>query len=118
MLVILLLWFVPIAAIDPVIGVIIAASVGAVGAYLAAAHKMSGKIATTEAAQLWEESRSIRDWSAARIDKCDEEILRLTEELNATREELSKTRHRVSDLEKEKRRLERVIREREEHHDF
>lgn len=82
---ILLAYLIPLAAIDPVFGVVVAASVGAVGAYLAAAHRMSGKIGSTEAHDLWEESRSIRDWATARIDKCDEEILSLREQLTAAR---------------------------------
>lgn len=110
MLVILLFW-IPLAAIDPILGVIIAALVAPIGAYLLAAKRMSGKIGTTEAATLWEESRAIREWSAARIDKCDEEILRL-------KAELEKAKARIAELEKEKRRLERLMREREEHRDF
>lgn len=110
MLVILLFW-IPLAAIDPILGVIIAALVAPIGAYLLAAKRMSGKIGTTEAATLWEESRAIREWSAARIDKCDEEILRL-------KVELEKAKARIAELEKEKRRLERLMREGEEHRDF
>lgn len=110
MLVILLFW-IPLAAIDPILGVIIAALVAPIGAYLLAAKRMSGKIGTTEAATLWEESRAIREWSAARIDKCDEEILRL-------KTELEKAKARIAELEKEKRRLERLMREGEEHRDF
>jgi len=96
--VVILVFLLPIAAIDPVFGVIVAASVGAIGAYLAAAHRMSGKIGSTEAHDLWEESRSIRDWATARIDKCDEEIVQLRTELEAARERI--------------RQLEEVLRER------
>lgn len=110
MLYILMFW-IPLAAIDPVVGVIVAASIGAVGAYLAAAHRMSGKIATTEAAQLWDESRAIREWSAARIDKCDEQIANLTEQLRMARA-------RITELERENRRLEKLLRDREEHLDY
>jgi hypothetical protein len=111
MLAILLLLVIPIAAIDPIFGVILVALISPLGAYLVAAHKMSGKIATTEAAQLWEESRSIREWSAARIDKCDEEIGRLTDQLRIARA-------RITEVEKENRRLEKLLREREDRHDF
>jgi chromosome segregation ATPase len=52
---------------DPVIGVIIAAMLGAMGSYLAVARKLSGKINTSDATELWNESRSIREWSADRI---------------------------------------------------
>src|SRR5437868_15202005 len=87
MLLLIIFWVV-LATIDPVLGVLIVGVVGQVGAYLVAAHKMSGKNAATEAAQLWEESKNIRDWSAARIDKCDQEIIRLTAELDAARAEI------------------------------
>jgi hypothetical protein len=110
-MVVALLFWVPIAAVDPVVGIVIGAFIAPVGAYLLAVRKMSGKIATTEAAQLWEESRAIREWSAARIDKCDEEIIRLKAEL-----EVAKAR--IAELEKERRRLEGLVREREDHHDF
>jgi Co/Zn/Cd efflux system component len=103
MLLLLIFWF-TLAAIDPIVGIIVAAVVAPFGAYLAAAHKMSGKIATSEAAQLWDESRAIREWSAARIDKCDEEIARLTEQLKMARA-------RLTEVEKENRRLERMLRE-------
>jgi len=110
MIALLVVWIV-LATIDPIIGVVVVGLVGPLGAYLVAAHKMSGKIATTEAAQLWEESRAIREWSAARIDKCDEEIARLTEQLKIARA-------RITEVEKENRRLEKLLREREDRHDF
>jgi len=110
MLVVLLFW-IPIAAIDPVLGVLVVGVVAPLGAYLAASHKMSGKIGTTEAHDLWEESRAIREWSAARIDKCDEEIHNLRTQLGDANAEISK-------LKAEVRRLEGLLREREEHHDF
>lgn len=103
MLLLIIFWVV-LATIDPVLGVLIVGIVGPVGAYLVAAHKMSGKIATTEAAQLWEESKAIRDWSAARIDKCDQEIIRLNTELEAARVEI--------------RRLNQLLREREDRGDY
>lgn len=65
------------SVIDPFIGVVIAAILGPIGAYVVAARKMSGKIATTEAAQLWEESRAIREWSAKRMEACDAECSNL-----------------------------------------
>lgn len=48
---------------DPAVLVIpiIVAIAAPVGAYLLAARKMSGKIGTSDASELWEESRSIRD---------------------------------------------------------
>lgn len=68
---------------------LIAALVTAVGAplaaYLAALRRLSGKVGTSDAAQLWEESRAIRDWATKRI-----------EELNTLVERLER---KVSDLE-------------------
>jgi chromosome segregation ATPase len=63
-----------IAAIDPVVGIIIAAVVGPLGAYLLAARKLSGKVATSDASELWAESKSIRQWSTARIEALDMEV--------------------------------------------
>jgi chromosome segregation ATPase len=62
------------AAIDPVLGIIIAAIVGPLGAYLLAARKLSGRVATSDATDLWAESRSIRQWSTARIEALDMEV--------------------------------------------
>lgn len=103
MLPLLVLWVV-LATIDPIIGVLVVGIVGPVGAYLVAAHKMSGKIATTEAAQLWAESTAIREWSAARIDKCDQEIIRLNDALAGAKAEI--------------RRLEGLLREREDRGEY
>lgn len=52
---------------DPIVGVVLAALVSAFASYLAAARRLSGKINTSDAAELWSESRSIREWSAERI---------------------------------------------------
>jgi chromosome segregation ATPase len=56
-----------LAALDPTLGVLIVGIVGALGAYLAAARRFSGKIASSDAAQLWQESASIREDYRARI---------------------------------------------------
>jgi chromosome segregation ATPase len=60
--------------VDPVVGIVIAAIVGPLGAYLLAARKLSGKVATSDATDLWAESRSIREWSTARIGALDMEV--------------------------------------------
>jgi predicted RNase H-like nuclease (RuvC/YqgF family) len=111
MLKLLLIISLTLAAIDPLLITFAVGMIAPVGAYLMAARKMSGKIATTEAHDLWEESRAIREWSSARIDKCDEEIARLQSELR-------EAKIRISELEKDKRNLERMLREREDHLDF
>lgn len=46
---------------------VVAAVAAPLGAYLVAARRFSGKIETSDAKQLWQESRSIREWSVKRI---------------------------------------------------
>lgn len=71
-----------LAAIDPAVTVaVIAAALGPIGAYLVAARRLSGKIANSDAEQLWEESKAIREWSGARLNAQDDEIVRLRENL-------------------------------------
>lgn len=50
---------------------LIAALAGPVVAYLVAARRFSGKIQTTEATELWQESRAIRDWSRERMNELE-----------------------------------------------
>lgn len=76
------------AKVDPTLGVLVAGIVGPLGAYFLASRKMSGKIATSEAAQLWEESRAIREWSATRITACDNECKLLRSELREAKERI------------------------------
>jgi septal ring factor EnvC (AmiA/AmiB activator) len=83
--------FVLMGVIDPIYGVVFAALVAPVGAYFLAAHKMSGKINTSEAQQLWEESRAIRDWSS--------------QEIQSLRAALSEAMSRISHLEEQNREL-------------
>jgi hypothetical protein len=45
--------------------------------YLVAARQFSGKIATSDATDLWEESRSIRDWSQKRINELNDLVVHL-----------------------------------------
>lgn len=51
--------------------------VAPLGAYLVAARQFSGKIETSDASELWEESRSIRDWSQLRMKELNETCARL-----------------------------------------
>jgi chromosome segregation ATPase len=57
------------AVIDPTIGLIVAALIGGLGTYLVAARRFSGKIGSSDASELWKESRSIREWSQERIEE-------------------------------------------------
>jgi chromosome segregation ATPase len=63
--------------------IIVSAVVGAIGAYLVAARQFSGKIETSDAKELWQESRSIRDWSTQRIGTLNENVERLEERVGA-----------------------------------
>lgn len=53
---------------------LISAFIGSLGAYLVAARQFSGRIDQSEATDLWEESRSIRDWSAKRIAELEHRV--------------------------------------------
>jgi regulator of replication initiation timing len=46
-------------------------------AYFGVARRASGKIATSEASQLWEESRSIREWATNRISELNATVAKL-----------------------------------------
>jgi hypothetical protein len=78
-------------AVDPGLLAVFAAILGPAGAYLVAVRQLSGKIKNSEASELWEESRSIREWSTARVKELNEHI----RELEA----------RVDELEAENRQL-------------
>lgn len=62
---------------DPVLGVICAAALAALASWLATARKLSGKIGTSDATELWNESRSIREWSAERIATLNSQVTEL-----------------------------------------
>lgn len=71
-----------VAALDPSVTIaVFAAAIGPIGAYLVAARRLSGKIANSDAEQLWAESKSIRDWSKDRLESCEDEIRELREAL-------------------------------------
>lgn len=53
-----------------------------IAAYLAAVRRFSGKIGSSDAAELWAESRSIRDWSQIRITQLNELVARLEEKVD------------------------------------
>lgn len=60
-------------------------------AYIIAVRQFSGKIESSDAKELWAESRAIRDWSQVRIAELNETVLRLD--------------HRVETLELHNRKL-------------
>lgn len=56
------------------------------GAYLVAARQFSGKIKTSDASDLWEESRSIRNWSQGRINELTELVDKLEKRIKTVEE--------------------------------
>jgi hypothetical protein len=61
----------------PEIVALIAAIAAPLGAYLLAARRFSGRIETSDAKDLWAESRAIRDWGTARIESLNDQVGRL-----------------------------------------
>ena len=89
-----------------IIAPVIIALVAPVGAYLLAARKMSGKIGTSDAAQLWKESASIRDDYRTQLLQANERAISLeirmakAEEANSLLvRENYELRHKIEDLE-------------------
>lgn len=73
--------------------------VTAVGGYLVAARRFSGKIGSSEAADLWKESASIREWSKARIESLERENGHLYTVIDKMRSEREKDLQRIASLE-------------------
>lgn len=89
--------------VDPTTtGAVAAALVGALASYIVAARRFSGKIETTEAKELWAESRAIRKWSQERIETLNATVARLE-----TRN--SELEQRVDHLEAENETLHREL---------
>lgn len=93
---------------QPLIAAVIAAILGPIGAYLVAARKMSGKIGTSDADQLWAESKAIRDWSTDRMKAQEQEIQEL-------RTEISRIAQRCTALEEENAQLRSELNTAHEH---
>ena len=75
----------------PIIVSLLAAIAAPIGAYLVAARRLSGKIGTSDAAELWDEAARMREHLTARLDTAYERASTLEE--------------RISTLEKESRAL-------------
>lgn len=79
-----------LSSIDPSLAIaIFVGALGPVGAYLIAAKRMSGRIANSDAEQLWAESKSIRDWSTDRLNAQDKEILQLRGDITELEKKVS-----------------------------
>lgn len=98
---------------------LIVALVGLVGApliaYFTVARRASGTIGTSEAGQLWEESRAIREWATHRINELNRTVAHLQskiEVLEAEHEECQKENLKLQNhtyhLEKRIRELEKT----------
>lgn len=71
------------AAVDPLFASLGAAALAALGAYFIALRRASGTIQTSEASDLWEESKAIRQELRDRITELNLEIGRLQGRLEA-----------------------------------
>jgi regulator of replication initiation timing len=83
--------------LDPAIIAIVVALIGPFATYLVAVRQLSGKIKNSDAEQLWEESRSIREWSTNRNKELVEQIellkLRLDELEQSNRALVAENEH-------------------------
>lgn len=71
-----------IAAVDPALAAFGGAAIAAVGAYAAAARRLSGRIETSAASDLWAEVKSQREWSAMRITELTAEVAHLEQRID------------------------------------
>jgi hypothetical protein len=89
---------------------IVVAVVAPIGAYLLAARKMSGKVSTSDATQLWKEAGAIRDdyrgqlqLADARVQNLEVRIGRLEDQNDLLANDNRALRIKVSELERELR---------------
>jgi hypothetical protein len=75
------------------------AVVGLAGGYLRLNRKLSGRINTSEAAELWKESTAIRDDYRKQLGERDQRIATLHVDIRNCEEVNEKLRRRVTDLE-------------------
>jgi chromosome segregation ATPase len=68
---------VDLAVVIPLVGIAVTGLV----TYIVASRRMSGKIATSDATDLWKESQSIRDDYRDRLDQSNGRTVRLEERL-------------------------------------
>jgi len=75
---------------------IIGALAGPIVAYIVAARRFSGKIETTEARELWKESRAIREWSQRRMRELEQRNRALEDRVEHLENENAELRGRLS----------------------
>lgn len=81
-----------LGAIEPGVVAVLVALLGPLATYLVAVRQLSGRIKNSDAHELWEESRSIREWSALRMTELNAHIFKLeqrVEELETTNRALT-----------------------------
>jgi predicted RNase H-like nuclease (RuvC/YqgF family) len=81
---------------------LIAATISPVVAYLIAARQFSGKIETSNAADLWNESKNIREWAMQRIRSLESTV-------NTLEGRVRELEKHSDSLAREKRQLERDL---------
>lgn len=91
------------------LGPIVAAAVTALVMWLIAARRFSGRIGSSESKELWEESRSIRDWSSTRIETQNQRMVALETRLAQLEHSNTELARENLGLMKEIGRLEGVI---------
>jgi chromosome segregation ATPase len=72
---------------------------GPLAAYIVAARRFSGKVTTSEASQLWDESKSMREDYRERLRLAGEDIARLAERISRLEEANDVLRGEVRHLE-------------------
>ena len=83
---------------SPTVLAAIAAFAAPIGAYLVAARRFSGKIKTSEAEELWVESRSIRQDATMRISELNRVVERLETRVDSLEGENDRLRARIAEL--------------------
>jgi uncharacterized protein HemX len=78
---------------------IVAAVAGALGAYLAVARKLSGRVSTTDANKLWDEAGSIRQDYRQQLADLREELAEARADLADARIDLAQARRQIRELE-------------------
>lgn len=88
------------AALSPVVPAVfglLAAVFGPLAAYLVAKRQFSGKIETSDAKELWAESRAIREWSSRRVTELEDRNSALERRIAHLEDENAELHRRLGD---------------------